>query len=76
MTTKMALTWESSVRGNGDMCGDGELGKRQTRLLWVMVTEYAVELWGHWWVRVVFGNGKIAGERWCHSGFHSENVVP
>ena len=57
MTTKMALTWESSVRGNGDMCGDGELGKRQTRLLWVMVTEYAVELWGHWWVRVVFGNG-------------------
>ena len=57
MTTKMALTWESSVRGNGDMSGDGELGKRQTRLLWVMVTEYAVELWGHWWVRVVFGNG-------------------
>ena len=57
MTTKMALTWESSVRGNGDMCGDGELGKRQTRLLWVMVTEYAVQLWGHWWVRVVFGNG-------------------
>ena len=47
MTTKMALTWESSVRGNGDMCGDGELGKRQTWLSWVMVTESMLHGHGH-----------------------------